>query len=165
MAGNFNIKNANGKTLTIQNPDTNNADIVIDGSKIASTVSPTFTGTPTAPTPTVGDNSIKIATTAFANSLAIGVNQTLQTFTVGTQRISGTTYTNSTGKPIEIYIVGSSGGGGWNITLTINSMQVLSMGVTSNQGESMCFSSIIPNGATYVVNNSGASIFSWKELR
>lgn len=47
MAGNFNIKNANGKTLTIQNPDTNNADIVIDGSKIASTVSPELTGTPT----------------------------------------------------------------------------------------------------------------------
>lgn len=67
MAGNLNIKNANGKTLTIQNPDTNNADIVINGSTIASTVSPTFTGTPTAPTPTTGDNSTKIATTAYVD--------------------------------------------------------------------------------------------------
>ncbi len=67
MAGNLNIKNANGKTLTIQNPDTNNADIVIDGSKIASTVSPVFTGTPTAPTPTAVDNSTKVATTAYVD--------------------------------------------------------------------------------------------------
>lgn len=67
MAGNFNIKNANGKTLTIQNPDTNNADIVIDGSKIASTVSPVLTGNPTAPTPTALDNSTKVATTAYVD--------------------------------------------------------------------------------------------------
>lgn len=67
MAGNFNIKNANGKTLTIQNPDTNNADIVIDGSKIASTVSPVFTDTPIAPTQAAGDNSTKIATTAYVD--------------------------------------------------------------------------------------------------
>lgn len=67
MAGNLNIKNANGKKLTIQNPDTNNADIVIDGSKIASTVSPVLTGTPTAPTPTALDNSTKLATTAYVD--------------------------------------------------------------------------------------------------
>lgn len=95
----------------------------------------------------------------------IGVGQTLQTFTVGTQRVAGTTYTNSTGKPIEIYIYGSSGSGGWNITLTINGVQVLLIGNTSNQGEVMCLSGIIPNGATYIVGSSGASISSWKELR
>lgn len=79
MAGNLNIKNANGKTLTIQNPDTNNADIVIDGSKIASTVSPVFTGTPTAPTTTAGDNSTKLATTAYVDGkmvLGTAVNST-----------------------------------------------------------------------------------------
>ena len=38
MAGNVSIQNANGNTITLQNPDTNNADIVIDTSKIASTV-------------------------------------------------------------------------------------------------------------------------------
>lgn len=32
--------------------------------------SPTFTGTPTAPTPTVSDNSTRIATTEFVNNLA-----------------------------------------------------------------------------------------------
>ena len=38
-------------------------------SEIAYTNSPTFTGTPTAPTPSTSDNSTKIATTAFVKSL------------------------------------------------------------------------------------------------
>ena len=95
----------------------------------------------------------------------IGVNQTWQTFTVGTQRIAGTTYSNSTGKPIEIYIYGASAGGGWQISLTVNGILTQVISNTSNQGEMMCFSSIIPNGDTYVVGNSGAVISSWKELR
>ena len=95
----------------------------------------------------------------------IGVNQTVQTFTVGTQRVAGTTYTNSTGKPIEIYIYASSAGGGWQSSLTVNGILTQVIGNTSNQGEFMSFSSIIPNGATYVVGNSGAIISSWKELR
>lgn len=37
--------------------------------KIAITESPVFTGTPTAPTPDISDNSTKIATTAFVKSL------------------------------------------------------------------------------------------------
>lgn len=77
MAGNIAISNANGKKITLQNPDTNNSDITIDTSKIATStdlvlkaplVSPAFTGTPTAPTPTAGDNSTNIATTAFVST-------------------------------------------------------------------------------------------------
>ena len=52
--------------------------------------SPAFTGTPTAPTPTVGDNSTNIATTAFVTTAvaAVGSNlykitQTSHGFTVG----------------------------------------------------------------------------------
>lgn len=36
MAGNVLIKNANGNTVTLQNPDTNVADVVVDTSNIAS---------------------------------------------------------------------------------------------------------------------------------
>ena len=36
MAGNVLIKNANGNTVTLQNPDTNVADVVVHTSKIAS---------------------------------------------------------------------------------------------------------------------------------
>lgn len=38
-----------------------------EGGKLAVTESPTFTGTPTAPTLTAGDNSTKIATTAYVD--------------------------------------------------------------------------------------------------
>ena len=67
MAGNVLIKNANGNTVTLQNPDTNLADVVVDTSNIASTESPAFTGSPTAPTPTAGDNSTKLATTQYVD--------------------------------------------------------------------------------------------------
>jgi hypothetical protein len=44
----------------------------IDLSAFAPINSPTFTGTPTAPTPTFGDNSSKLATTAFVESAVSG---------------------------------------------------------------------------------------------
>ncbi len=149
MAGVFKIKNVEDAEFTLTHPDGAGA-VSIDSNNIAKI------------------DAVNAALALKANTAdlkEIGVGQTIQTFTVGTQRIAGTTYTNSSGKPIEIYIYGSSGGGGWSITLTINGIQALFMGVTSNQGEGMCFSSIIPNGSTYVVGSSGAVISSWKELR
>ena len=163
-AGKINLQKASGGITAITGVDgTGNTQLVLPESGTVATLdSPTFTGSVIVPTPTTDTQA---ANKAYVNSVAVGLGQTVQTFTVGTQRVSGTTYTNSTGKPIEIYISGSSGGGGWNITLTINGAQVLLIGNISNQGEGMCFSGIIPNGATYVVGNSGASISSWKELR
>lgn len=149
MAGVFKIKNVEDAEFTLTHPDGVGA-VSINSNDIAKI------------------DAVNAALALKANTAdlkELGVNQTIQTFTVGTQRIAGTTYTNSSGKPIEIYISGSSGGGGWNISLTINGIQALIIGVTSNQGEGMCFSSIIPNGSTYVVGSSGAVISSWKELR
>lgn len=45
-----------------------NSSHLFDGAQLAHLASPTFTGTPTAPTPTVGDNSTKIATTEFTTT-------------------------------------------------------------------------------------------------
>ena len=41
MAGNILIKNANGNTITLQNPDTNVTDVVVDASKIVQKVTST----------------------------------------------------------------------------------------------------------------------------
>lgn len=49
--------------------------------------SPAFTGTPTAPTPTAGDNSTKVATTAFVKTAVDGISVT---------PLSGNTYDFST---------------------------------------------------------------------
>lgn len=159
MAGNLNIKNANGKTLTIQNPDTNSADIVIDGSKIASTVSPVFTGNPVAPTQAAGDNSTKIATTAFCTSQDLGVNQTWEDVTAS--RSVGTTYTNSTGKPIMV-----SAYTGWTssntILLVVNGVTVQYDGIAQGYTHPKVLG-IIPNGATYSI--LGWLPGKWFELR
>lgn len=77
-------------------------------------VSPVFTGTPTAPTPTQSDSSTKLATTAFAQTLVTnaiaGVNPA-----VAVQAATTTTLPNS-----PIYVNGVSGIGATITTLTLN---------------------------------------------
>lgn len=64
--------------------------------------SPTFTGAPTAPTPTLGDNSTKIATTAFVQAALAAFGLTISTgsFTPvykGKTTAGATTHTTQTG--------------------------------------------------------------------
>ena len=59
-------------------------DIVDETSGYAKLASPTFTGTPTAPTPTSGDSSTKIATTAFVQDAMSGTGLEVKIKTVGT---------------------------------------------------------------------------------
>lgn len=72
--------------------------------------SPAFTGTPTAPTPTTGDSTTKLATTAFvAASIAANPGRliNIQVFT------SSGTYTPTAGtKKIKVRAQGAGGGGG-----------------------------------------------------
>ena len=67
-------------------------DSTIAVSGYASLNSPTFTGTPTAPTPTTGDNSTKISTTAFVKAqgyLTSALQDTSHSFTAnGYQQLS-----------------------------------------------------------------------------
>ena len=64
--------------------------------------SPTFTGTPTAPTPASGDDSTKVATTEFVQNLLADFSQiNLSSFSVGTEGAASgdgaITYNSSTG--------------------------------------------------------------------
>jgi microcystin-dependent protein len=63
----------------------------IDTSR-APLASPTFTGTPAAPTPTVGDNSTRIATTAFVLANAVMASGTLASRPAANAVSSGSTY-------------------------------------------------------------------------
>lgn len=156
MAGNFNIKNANGKTLTIQNPDTNNADIVIDGSKIASTVSPTFTGTPTAPTQTAGDNSTKIATTAYVDGKMV----------LGTVVTASGTAIDFTGIPswvkrITVMFNGVSTNGTSLILIQLGSGSIQTSGYISSVGSAYSTSGLLQiQGITATDTYYGTSIIS-----
>ena len=118
---------------------------------------------PALVTPDLGTPSTLIGTniTGTSNSLnaGIGVNQTWQSFAVGTARVVGTTYTNSTGKPIQVSLTGINNAvsnifvGGVNIAY----MTYQTVGVGG------CTSFIVPNGSTYVIASGSVAI--WAELR
>lgn len=88
----------------------------------------------------------------------IGVNQTWQNVTAS--RVSGITYTNTTGKPIYIQITDSASSGN-NGTIHINGALVAA--ITEGADSNQTFGVIVPNGNTYVV--SLVSINYWLELR
>lgn len=128
----------------------------------------TFSTSPTAPTPTAGDNSAKVATTAFCTSQDIGVGQTLQNV-VGSKGYNQI-YTNSTGKPIFVMLVITTLAG------TAASLQIetspssgvyeVVAGDTGSANISTNLVGIVPNLCRYkVVTVNTPTLNSWKELR
>ncbi len=108
-----------------------------------------------------GDTGTVSSTMLATAASSIGVGQTWQSVT-GSRALS-TTYTNSTGKPIQLYIVcsaGSSNGAG----VTINGTTPAQV-YTNVAGGRVVLFPIIPNGATYLLGDASATIQSWWELR
>lgn len=127
---------------------------------------------PTLVTPNLGTPSAVVLTnaTGTANSLnaGIGVNQTWQN--VSASRVNGTTYTNSTGKPIIVsignYIATSS-----YVNLTVDGIAVgYATGNSTGGAVGSCVTAVVPNGSTYVltatvVGGAGITRQFWSELR
>jgi hypothetical protein len=124
------------------------ASVVLTGdtSGQVTIAAPAVAGTNTATLPAATGELSMLGTTT----------QTWQTFTVGTQRISGTTYTNSTGKPIFISI--TTGGAGTSVCV-VDGVTVISQAGSLQAQNSF----IVSNNSTYSCTN--ASIQFWKELR
>jgi hypothetical protein len=93
----------------------------------------------------------------------IGVNQTWQAVTGS--RAAGTTYTNSTGKPIAVSINATPTAGSSTATLTVGGVAVATTQQTSSVGYAPTIFSIVPNGATYVLTLTNFSLSTWNELR
>ena len=96
--------------------------------------------------------------------VAIGVGQTWQNVT--SSRVTGTTYTNSTGKPIQVNVVmGSYTDAAVYMTLTVDGLDVAKYGYgragAGSNGNGTC-TAIVPNGSTYVVTGTWTY---WYELR
>lgn len=120
----------------------------------------TLTGTPTAPTPTQGDDSSRLATTAFVQMSAVGTSgQTWQDLTAS--RSAFVTYTNTTGRPIYIAIVMSFVSGSFD--LVVNGVGV---GTCAGSNFTDTLYAIVPAGGTYSVQWSGSPTgLYWAELR
>lgn len=95
----------------------------------------------------------------------LGVGQTWQDVTGS--RAFGVTYTNTTGKPIEILVTPSISTNG-TVTLSINGTVVSTLGsfAGTTGSETKPLSAIIPDGDTYLLTNvSGGVALTWFELR
>jgi hypothetical protein len=97
---------------------------------------------------------------------AVGVGQTWQLPT----RVAGTTYTNSTGKPIQVLVsLGQGLSGSGSATVVVGGVTISSTSFGTSAGGSTLpytISFIVPNAATYSVSVSGnTGIGTWAELR
>jgi hypothetical protein len=131
--------------------------VTIDASQNA-----TFAGNSTV----AGNSSITGNLTVTGNitgtlTSGLGIGQTWQSFTIGTQRVSGTTYTNNTGKPIIVHIGATSGGAAtYNYTITVGGVALYYSAYAYIVGDT-----VVPVGSTYVVTQGSGALVSWLELR
>ena len=161
------VANASGNvtfgntTVGLGNSSSNIGNLTLFNTNVSTgIIGPTVTAT----TQAAGTSNTAVATTAFVNNTALGVSQTWQDVTAS--RALNTTYTNSTGKPIMV-IVGciSSAGGAYDPTIVINSTTLNRFGAAVNAGVYSLASFIVPNGQTYSITATSATLASWSELR
>lgn len=125
-----------------------------------------MTGSTSAPDSAAGSSSERVANTRFvtqaiatsvANNPPIGVGQSWQDMTASREK--NVTYTNNTGRPIQIFIHFDPDG----------SLSVFTLGghpVDVGDNASEFISAIIPNGSTYKLSAWGvAAKTKWLELR
>ena len=93
-----------------------------------------------------------------------GYNQAWTDVKTTPGRVAGTTYTNTTGKPIFVYVSALSAAAGYG-SFTVGSVTCLSSS-SPGAGNAMTYSFVVPVGVSYSVSSLNiSSINSWNELR
>ena len=117
--------------------------------------------------PSTSGNLLTSNGTTWASSgpNTLGYNQTWQDVTAS--RASGTTYTNSTGKPIQVNVAGDCSSGSAILYLTVGGVLISGGQVTNIANQTAQVGAIIPPGATYVLSVSTGTVTPtyWSELR
>ena len=103
------------------------------------------------------DRSVK---SSEKNTEAFGVGQTQQWVT--SARFANTTYTNSTGSPIEVRIVVNGSVSSTGNTVQVGGVDIYVFNVHTNMSAPFCFT--VQAGQTYRINVA-TTINSWSELR
>lgn len=126
----------------------------------ATTIVFTYALTPTG-TAGVSSATVKGYMTTNGRVESIGVGQTWQDVTVS--RTLGVTYTNSTGKPIELamYLRSSST---TTFTMSFNGGANVNIAYASGTGNASV-SFVIPSGQTYLLSGTSGIVDAWLELR
>ena len=96
---------------------------------------------------------------ALAAMSSLGYGQTWQTVT----RVSGTTYYNTTGKPIFLCVTFTNAAGG-TTGIVVNGIGSGGGAIGTNSAVGSLYS-IIPTGSTYTITNTGSNTFVSAELR
>jgi len=114
---------------------------------------------------TTGDSGTITQGMLSTAASSIGVSQTWQNLT-GSRAI-GTTYTNSTGKPIEVIVACTGNGANGLFGVTLNSAVTVFSPSTYGGGVWTSMSFIVPDGNTYTLSQQGANVTLqvWAELR
>ena len=106
-----------------------------------------------------------IASMAYSDGNSIGVGQTW--VDEAANRTYGVTYTNSTGKPIEVSVASIVIGTSASATAVVDGMSISNVG--NNAGTTQInvgFSFIVPNNSTYSVGiYQSVTLIFWKELK
>lgn len=96
----------------------------------------------------------------FSTAPVLGVGQTWQNVTG--IRASNVTYTNTTGRPIFVFISYITPAGGIE-SVSINGV-VVGRG-SGGTGIANNHYLLVPHGSTYVLTTNGATVLTWAELR
>lgn len=170
-AGKINLQKASGGITAITGVDgIGNTQLVLpESGTVATTAGATETSTglielaTTAETQAGTDDTRAITPLKLKNSV-LGLGQTWQNVTAS--RVLGTTYTNTTGKPILIQVsIDITTIGLWSATVA--GVIVSDVKANPSYQDYVNFSFIVPNGSTYSVTQvSGAYVaMLWSELR
>ena len=129
----------------------------------ATLVSPALIGSPTAPTPALGDNTTKLATTAFVSGAIKGLGFGGTTWQ-GVGKSVNVTYTNPYSYPIMVAASCGPAGPSPYMQGVVNGIQVTlwfwQFNGSGAQGGTIF---IVPPGASYSIN-SGNGAYNWVEL-
>ena len=127
---------------------------------ITSLASPAL-GAATATTQSFGDNTTKVATTAFVAANSLGYGQTWQIVV----RTAGANYTNTTGKPIVLQVSAFCTTGS-NIAIFCGGLTLATYQGATASPIYGTISAIVPNGSIYGYTSTGApTSFNIFELR
>lgn len=109
-----------------------------------------------------GTDTVRAVTPDNLGAVVLGLGQTWQDVTGS--RVSGTSYTNSTGRSIMVAVTVGAPTGVGNFTVVVAGVTVVDIAYTASNTTRPFASFVVPPGAVYTTT-AGSGIIRWSELR